>query len=77
MTSEACLSASGAVHPAVSKLITVIRLRPGEAGTGWAWGMFPADIPGETENLRLHDFPGSSPKEPARNDGSVLLLLFG
>lgn len=53
VTSEACLSASGAVHPAVSKFITVIRLRPGEAGTGWAWGVFPADIPGETENLRL------------------------
>lgn len=53
VTSEACLSASGAVHPAVSKFITVISLRPGEAGTGWAWGVFPADIPGETENLRL------------------------
>lgn len=53
VSSEACLSASGAVHPAVSKFITVIRLRPGEAGTGWAWGVFPADIPDETENLRL------------------------
>lgn len=51
--SEACLSASGAVHPTVSKFITVIRLGPGEAGTSWACGVFPADIPGETENLRL------------------------
>lgn len=50
---EACLSASGAVHPAVSKFITIIRLRPGEAGTGWAWGGPPADGLGELENLRL------------------------
>lgn len=43
--SEACLSASDAVHPAASKFITVIRLKGGEP--------FPPDIPGETERGRL------------------------
>lgn len=73
VTSEACLSASGAFHPAVSKFITVIRLRLGEAGTGWAWGLFPADTPGESQ--AADDFPGRSPKQPAHNDGPTLLLF--
>lgn len=72
-----CSSASTlvAVHPAVSKLITVIRLKRGERGTSWPRACFLRTSPvRQRASLQLSYWDPAS-QTPAPNDRLTLLLF--
>lgn len=75
--SAVCLSAStlDAVHPIVSKLITVIRLKRGEPGTSWPGACFFWTSPVRRRISLQLTYWDPALQTPAPNDRFMLLLF--